>query len=282
MAAGLTGTLFVVPTPIGNLEDMTPRAIRILKNVHLIAAEDTRHSRPLLTHFGITTRMTSYNQLTKRSKLDALMEVLASSDVALISDAGTPGIADPGFELIQAAIANDNRVEVLPGASSVITSVVLAGLPAQGFIFLGFLPRVKSHMRARMQQVAHLPYNLVIFEAPHRIKSTLSMLAETLGSRAVAAMREISKLHEEVVRGTLEEVANQVGRREPRGEWIVVVGAEEARGSRELNDLPAQRVLAILQREGMTARDAIGVVAEAFEVSKSQVYKLQLSQSPSP
>jgi 16S rRNA (cytidine1402-2'-O)-methyltransferase len=273
----MTGTLFVVPTPLGNLEDITLRAIRVLKEVGTIAAEDTRHSRPLLAHFGISTRLISYHQHTKHSGLTLVLKSLESEDVALISDAGMPSLADPGYELIRATIQHGHRVEVLPGASAVTTAVALAALPARGFTFMGFLPRGRSEMRGRLQEVADLPYSLVIFEAPNRVAGTLSIIADVLGNRPTAALRELTKIHEDAIRGRVTDILEAVRARDPRGEWTLVVGPSEDPRIRPA-DAEIEAALSKLRNEGATGRDAVEIVAEAFDVPKSEVYRLWLKE----
>lgn len=257
---------------------MTSRAVRVLKEVQLIAAEDTRHSRPLLTHFGVRTRMISYNQHNKRSKIRELLNVLESGNLALISDAGTPGIADPGFELIQAAVQAGNHVEVLPGASSVIVAAVLASLPSRGFVFVGFLPRTRADAKTRLEEVAHLAYTLVIFEAPHRVVATLDLLEETVGNRDVVAIRELTKIHEQVIRGSLREVRVEVVETEPRGEWVLVVGAA-THPAPGLDEELVTKGLEVLSREGMTSRDAIRITSEIFGVPRSRVYEISVAKT---
>lgn len=274
----MTGTLYVVPTPIGNLDDITLRALRVLNEVDLIAAEDTRHSRPLVTHFGIATRLVSYHQHSKRSGIARILAALESGNVALISDAGMPSIADPGFELIGAAIERGFRVEVLPGASAVTTAVALAALAARGFIFMGFLPRGRSEMATALKAVAALPYSLVIFESPRRIAATARCIGETLGEREIVVTRELSKLHEQTYRGTVSHVGAQFSEHEPLGEFTIVVGPGREQPLAPTDDEVAG-ALARLSEEGETGRDAVRIVSEALEVPRSAVYRVWLSES---
>jgi 16S rRNA (cytidine1402-2'-O)-methyltransferase len=221
------GTLYIVPTPIGNLEDITLRALRVLKEVRLIAAEDTRTSRVLLQHYTITTPLTSYHEHNKLDKLATIFEALAQGDVALISDAGTPGISDPGYELIQAAIEHGIRVEPLPGANAVIPALVGSGLPSDRFLYLGFAPR--KQLIAYWQGLAQERATMIVYESPHRLIETLEALQHTLGeARQVCVARELSKKFEEFQRGAIGAVLRYYQEHPPRGEiTLVIAGAPE-------------------------------------------------------
>jgi 16S rRNA (cytidine1402-2'-O)-methyltransferase len=218
------GTLFIVPTPIGNLEDITLRALRILREAALIAAEDTRTTRVLLNHYAITTPLTSYHEHNKLAKLDAIFDALAGADVALVSDAGTPGISDPGYELIVEAIRRGIRVEPLPGANAVLTALVGSGLPSDGFVFVGFLPRKDSARREFLQALAEERRTLIAYESPNRLVDSLAAIQATLGERPVCVARELSKLYEEFQRGTVSEVLAHFRDTPPRGEITLVIG----------------------------------------------------------
>jgi 16S rRNA (cytidine1402-2'-O)-methyltransferase len=220
------GTLYIVPTPIGNLEDITLRALRILREVSLIAAEDTRTSRVLLDHYDICTPLTSYHEHNKLEKLDTLLDALALGDVALISDAGTPGISDPGYELVVAAVEHEIRVEPLPGASSLIPALVASGLPTDSFIYLGFVPRKTRARRQFLLGLRDETRTLVMFESPNRLVDTLNMVGEALGERPLCVAREISKKFEEFTRGTVQEVRAHYAATPPRGEVVIVVGGK--------------------------------------------------------
>jgi 16S rRNA (cytidine1402-2'-O)-methyltransferase len=218
------GTLYLVPTPIGNLEDITLRALRVLREVALIAAEDTRTTRVLLQHYQITTPLTSYHEHNKLAKLDAIFDALAQGDVALVSDAGTPGLSDPGYELIAAALAQGVRVEPLPGPNALLPALVASGLPADQFMYLGFLPK-KSKARADLlDSLADERRTLVVYESPNRLLDTLSAIRDSLGERPLCVAREISKLYEEFVRGSAGEVIAHFEAHPPRGEIVLVIG----------------------------------------------------------
>ena len=213
--------LYVIATPIGNLEDITLRALRVLGEVQLIAAEDTRTARKLLNRYNIKTRLTSYFEHNKRMKMPVLLEMLEQQDIALISEAGMPGISDPGYELIRAAIEKDIQVVALPGSSAVTTALAVSGLPADQFVYLGFLPRKKGEKRTLMASVKDEPRTLLCFESPYRVVDSLAAMLEVLGDRNVAVCREMTKLHEEVFRGPLSSAVKHF--QKPRGEFTIVI-----------------------------------------------------------
>jgi 16S rRNA (cytidine1402-2'-O)-methyltransferase len=215
------GTLFLVATPIGNLEDISGRALRTLREVPLIAAEDTRLTRKLLTHYDIHTPLESYFEHNKISRLERILERLEAGDVALVSDAGTPGLNDPGYELVKAAVQAGHRVSPIPGPASPIAALVSSGLPADAFLYLGYLPRKRSERQAGLKRVADLPYTLIYLETPHRLPEALNDLHEVLGNRQASVARELTKIHEEVWRGTLGEAKQHF--KAPRGEFVLVI-----------------------------------------------------------
>jgi 16S rRNA (cytidine1402-2'-O)-methyltransferase len=265
------GTLYVVGTPIGNLEDVSLRALRILGQVDLIAAEDTRKTRKLLTHHGIETPLTSYWEHNKLSKLDYILEVLGERDVALVSNAGMPGISDPGYELIRAAIESGINVVAVPGPSAIVAALVVSGLPSDGFLYLGFLPRKRAKRVSLLTSVAGERRTLVAFEAPHRLVSALEDIGESLGERQLAVARELTKLHEEVVRGTTSEVIDSFRSNPPRGEVTLVIrGAEET--SWEPGEV--QKALEKLRCEGVSPTEAVRVVAGMGKWPRAEVYRI--------
>jgi len=213
--------LYVVATPIGNLEDISLRALRVLGEVQLVAAEDTRTARKLLSRYNIKTRLTSYFEHNKSTKLHLLLGCLQEKDIALISEAGTPGISDPGYELIKAAIEQGMKVVAIPGSSAVTTALAVAGLPTDQFVYLGFLPRKKGERKLLLKSMAGEPRTLICFESPYRIIASLSEMLDILGDRKVAVCREMTKLYEEVFRGTLSEAVKHFTK--PRGEFTVVI-----------------------------------------------------------
>jgi 16S rRNA (cytidine1402-2'-O)-methyltransferase len=218
------GTLYIVSTPIGNREDITLRALRILKEVDLIAAEDTRHTGLLLKHFGIPTPLTSYfegNELKKKGFI--LSQLRQGHRVALVSDAGTPGISDPGFRLIQIVIENQIPVVPIPGPSAVIAALSVSGLPTDAFLFRGFLPRKSKKKRDLLKQLEEVRETLIFYESPHRLSETLKDILDILGDREIVLTRELTKIYEEVLRGKVSEIQTQIGERKLKGEITVVI-----------------------------------------------------------
>jgi 16S rRNA (cytidine1402-2'-O)-methyltransferase len=220
------GTLYLVATPIGNLEDLSTRALRILHQVSLIAAEDTRVTRKLLNHFDIHTPTTSYFEHNKLSKLDSILAQLNLGDVALVSDAGTPALNDPGYELVRAALEAGHRVSPVPGPAAPISALISSGLPTDSFLYLGYLPRKSSERKKVLEQICDLPHTLIFLETPHRLLDSLNDLQIILGDRQVAVARELTKVHEEVWRGTISEAMDYF--KTPRGEFVLVVGGQAA------------------------------------------------------
>ena len=215
------GTLYLVATPIGNLEDLSPRAIRIMQQASLIAAEDTRQTKKLLNHFDIHTSLTSYFEHNKLSKLELILNKLNEGDVALVSDAGTPALNDPGYELVRAALKAGHRVSPVPGPASPIAALTVSGLPTDNFLYLGYLPRRSTDRKKFIEEVAELPYTLIFLESPHRLLDSFEDMRGVLGNRQIAVARELTKLHEEVWRGTLDEARQYF--MVPRGEFVLVV-----------------------------------------------------------
>jgi 16S rRNA (cytidine1402-2'-O)-methyltransferase len=218
------GTLYLIATPLGNLEDITLRALRILQQVSLVATEDTRTTGRLLKHFEISCPLISYYEHNKLTRLERIMDALAQGDVALVSEAGTPLLSDPGYELVQAAIARGVEVVSIPGPSAITAALPASGLPTDRFLFLGFLPRKSGERRRFLESVTTQPVTLIFFEAPHRLRAALADMVELLGAeRSIAVCREMTKLHEEVWRGTLAEALEEWQQREPRGEFTLVI-----------------------------------------------------------
>ena len=263
-------------TPIGNLEDVTTRAVRVLGQVSLVAAEDTRVTRRLLAHLGIRARLVSYHQHNWQGQLPTVLQSLESGDVALVCDAGMPGVSDPGSELVSAAAGAGFPVEVVPGPSALTAAPAVSGLSGDQFMFLGFLSRRRKERRQRLRSVASLDVTLVAFEAPHRVKTTLQDLLEELGDRRIAVCRELTKLHEEVFRGTISEALEWA--QAPRGEYVLVVqGAEEPaqpEATRPGQDAAALEQLARLRASGVKAKEAVAQVAETLHMPKNRVYRL--------
>jgi len=234
------GTLTLVATPIGNLGDMTVRAIEVLKNVQLILAEDTRHSRRLLTHYGISTPLTSYHDHNEARITPGLIDRLnAGENMALITDAGTPGISDPGFYLVRAAIEAGIPVTMAPGASAVLPALVLSGFPCETFVFVGFTPRKPGELKQTIDALADEPRTTVFYVSPHQFRKVLEAVAARLPDREIAVARELTKVHEEIVRGRAADVRDRLGPRQERGEFVLVVrGLGKRRRARATDDGP--------------------------------------------
>jgi 16S rRNA (cytidine1402-2'-O)-methyltransferase len=272
------GRLLVVGTPIGNLEDITYRAVRALTEVPLILAEDTRHTRKLLSHYGISTRLISYHQHNKVARLGTALEALAEGDVALVSSAGMPSVSDPGFELIRAAAEAGFEIDVLPGASAVITAVVGAALAAPGFLFAGFLPRVRGERRARLDALRGVPASLVLYESPHRLRSTVDDALDVLGDRPAVAGRELTKLHQEYVRGSLASLREHFRQREPLGEFTLVIGPDDTPAP-EADKSEVDALVARLRTEGADRRTAIGRLTADLGLSRNAAYARWLEET---
>ncbi|OGV99834.1 MAG: 16S rRNA (cytidine(1402)-2'-O)-methyltransferase [Nitrospinae bacterium RIFCSPLOWO2_02_FULL_39_110] len=224
----MSGILYIVSTPIGNLEDITLRALRILKEVDLIAAEDTRRTKGLLTHYGISKPLTSYFSHNEKEKGEYLLNKLKDGkNIAIVSDAGTPGISDPAYYLIRLAMNNDIKVHPVPGPTGVIAALSTAGLPTDRFIFEGFLPRKAGKRHKRLESFINEERTVIIYESPYRIITTLQEIKDILGNRFVAIVRELTKIHEEVIRGTLDEVIQKLKGRAIKGEIILVISCAE-------------------------------------------------------
>lgn len=233
----LKGTLYIVSTPIGNLEDITLRALRILKEVDLIAAEDTRHTGILLKHFGIRKPLTSYFEGNELKKKELILSRLKQGDqIALVSDAGTPGISDPGFRLICLAIENQIQVIPIPGPSAVITALSIAGLPTDSFFFKGFLPHKSKKRRELFQQFEEVRETLIFYESPHRISETLQDILDIFGDREMVLTRELTKIYEEVLRGKAGEILSQIGEKKLKGEITLVISGKTRQKLKKEND----------------------------------------------
>ncbi|HEY75538.1 MAG TPA: 16S rRNA (cytidine(1402)-2'-O)-methyltransferase [Thermoflexia bacterium] len=275
------GTLYLVGTPIGNLEDITLRALRVLREVPLIAAEDTRRARILLDRYEITTPVVSYFEGNKAAREHQLLEALERGDVALISEAGMPGLSDPGYELVRAAVERGHRVVPIPGPSAPIAALVASGLPTDQFVYLGFLPRRRSQRRALLAEVAHEPRTLVAFETPHRLQEALTDLEEVLGDRPVAICRELTKRFEEIWRGTLSQARSRFQGEEPRGEFTLVIGGA-LRGEERWDAETVRRALEQRLRAGIPRSEAVREVAALSGWNRREVYQLSLEEPRTP
>jgi len=274
----MAGTLYVVATPLGNLEDITLRALRVLKEVDCIAAEDTRHSRKLLTHYGIATPLTSYHDHVERERAPRLVERLhAGEDIALISDAGTPGIADPGYRLVRAAIEAGIRVVPIPGPSMVIAGLSAAGLPTDRFAFEGFVPAKAAARRAFFAALRAEPRTLVCFEAGRRLAESLRDLADALGARPVVIAREVSKIYEDFVRGDADELAARGADLTPRGEVTLFIGAAVGPAEQQSEE-ELRAAISSLRGEGLHLKEIAKRLAKESGWSAREIYRLGLEE----
>ncbi len=268
------GTLYLVATPIGNLEDITARALRVLREASLIAAEDTRHTRQLLARFDIHTPLTSYFEHNKLAKLDVVLSALAAGDVALVSDAGTPGLSDPGYELVRAALDAGYAVVPIPGPSALLGALVASGLPTDAFVYLGFLPRKDSDRRRLLASVAREPRTLVAFEAPHRLLDALHDVGSTLGDRPVAVARELTKRHEEFFRGTASTARAYFAQKEILGEITLVVGGAPESAQERWAETRVRVEVEKRVNEGVKKKEAARQVAELSGWPVREVYRV--------
>ena len=267
--------LYVVATPIGNLEDISLRALRTLREVKLIAAEDTRRTKQLLVTYDIGTPVTSYHEHNKRTKLDYILGCLDGGDVALVSDAGMPGMSDPGYELIVAATHRGIPVVPIPGASVVITALVVSGLPVEKFVYLGFLPRKAGSRRQLLQSVADECGTIIVLESPHRLQAALNDILRVLGDRRIAVCRELTKIHEEVFRGRVSQAIEHFA--QPRGEFTIVIEGKEEDKPRLTEDIEKQ--LNSMRQSGATVKEAIARVAGETGLSRRELYRAWLKLS---
>ncbi len=267
-------TLYVVATPIGNMEDITLRAIRVLREVHLIAAEDTRWTRKLLSHYHITTPTTSYHEHNEKKKAPYIIERLKEGmDVALVTDAGTPGISDPGYRLVRLAIENHIPVTAVPGPSAIITALSVSGLPTDSFLFAGFLPHRRGARRRRLEELKTKgALTCILYESARRLKATVEDIAEILGDTELVVARELTKLHEELIRGKTSDVLRILKESQPRGEITLVVRIPEP-----VTEEPAlKEKLTALMKEGLTLKDAVERVTETTGTARKDAYRIAL------
>lgn len=267
----MSGILYIVSTPIGNLEDITYRAVRILSEVDLIAAEDTRHSLKLLNHFNISKPLTSYYDHNQQLKGERILSNLRQGkNVALVSDAGTPCVSDPGYHLVRDAISEGIQVIPIPGCCAAITALSAAGLPSDNFTFAGFPPARQGKRRTFLAELAETTGTLILYEAPHRLESTLSDMREVLGNRQIAVARELTKIYEEFILGTVSEVIETVSQAKVRGEVVILIAPGEA-AIKEVESLDS--VLdRLLNEDGLSIKDAAKKAAEITGISRNEAY----------
>lgn len=266
------GTLYIVSTPIGNLEDITLRAIKVLKAVQIIASEDTRHTQKLLHHYDIHTPQTSYHDHNKEEKSEILISKLKDGvDVALVSDAGTPGISDPGYYLICRAIENSINVTPVPGPTASIAALSISGLPTDSFLFEGFLPPKKIARQKRLKELSTERRTIILFEAPHRLLAALKDMMEIIGDRRIVLTRELTKIYEEIIRGRVSEVTDRIEGKRIKGEvTIIVEGArEEEKGEINLHEY----LKLLIEEKGLSLKDAVSKASRDLNIPKNRVYK---------
>ena len=286
MTPGRTGTLYLVATPIGNLEDISLRALRVLRDAAVIAAEDTRHTRKLLAHHRIPARLVSLHEHNERARTPALVRRLLDGDsIAVVSDAGTPGLSDPGTTLVRAAADAGVPVVPVPGPSAALAALVASGLATQPATFVGFLPPDRAARRRALATLRDLPHTLVLFESPHRVRETLEDLKEAFGDRRIAVARELTKVHEEVYRATLDEAVRRFSAHAPRGEFTLVIEGAPDRGPTGVDaDAAAgaarETARAVLRRaaaEGRPGQESVRRAVEATGLRRNEVYRLWLT-----
>jgi 16S rRNA (cytidine1402-2'-O)-methyltransferase len=272
-----TGTLYIVATPIGNLEDITLRALRILKEADIIAAEDTRHTQKLLSKFDIHTPLTSYHDHNKEEKAPVLVSrLLEGKSIALVSDAGTPGISDPGYFLINLAIDQKVPVVPIPGATAAIAALSVSGLPTDRFVFEGFLPSKHTARMKRLTELAKEERTLIFYEAPHRIMQALEDMQTVLGDRQAVLTRELTKVHEQVLRGRIPNVRKQLEAGSMKGEFTIIVEAT-ASGADRVNISPEEYLKNLILHRGLPKKEAIAVAAHDLGLPKKEIYKIGLT-----
>lgn len=278
----MSGKLYLIPTPIGNLKDITLRALEILKSVDMIACEDTRQSLKLLNHFGIKKPLVSYHKFNENGKSeDIIARLTEGKQIAVISDAGTPGVSDPGAVIVKRCIENDIDFEVLPGATAVTTALVYSGLPTERFLFIGFLPRENKERKPVLEELSGRTDTIIMYEAPHRIKATLNSIYEYLGNRRIALCRELTKVHETILRGTVEEMIAYYNENDPRGEYVIVIEGKSqesiiAENKSMWEDLSIKDHIIKYMDEGKDKKEAVKLVAKERGIHKSEVYKYSL------
>ncbi len=266
------GTLYLVATPIGNLEDITYRAIRILKEVDLIAAEDTRQTLKLLNHLEITKPLISYHRHNEDVKKDLLIEkLLKGENIAVVTDAGTPAISDPGEEIVKEAIENEIKIVPIPGACALINALIASGLDTKEFSFYAFLPLNKKLRKEKFEEIKNDGKTCIIYEAPHRIKETLQEIYDILGNRKVTVAKEITKIHETYIRGSALDVINKI--ENPKGEYIIVIEGEKIKKENKLNNLSLEEHYKFYENEGLDKKEIIKRIAKDKNVNKNEIYQ---------
>ena len=272
----MAGTLYLVATPIGNLDDITLRALKVLKNVDLIAAEDTRHTLGLLNHFEISKPLISYYKQTEKSKSEVLIpKLLEGKDIAIVSDAGTPGISDPGEEIVKQAIANNIKVVPIPGACAFVNAIIASGMPTNEFEFVGFLSANKKEKKDKLEALKYDTRTLIFYEAPHKLKSTLEVMLEVLGNRKIVLAREITKIHEEFIRGELSTILEQFV--DIKGEFVIILEgntiSKQELETINLNEKSLEEHYEFYASQGLDKKEIIKKIAKDRNVNKNEIYQ---------
>ena len=282
-----SGILYICGTPIGNLEDITLRALKVLKKVKLIAAEDTRHTKKLLNHYQINTKITSYYEYNKFKKAPYLVEILKNGqDIALVSDAGMPGISDPGYVLVNLVLKDNIKIIPVPGVSALITALVVSGLPTDKFVFEGFLPRKIKERKRYFKSIENEERTVIFYETPHRLKRTLKDMLEIWGDRKIVIARELTKKFEEMIRGNLSQIISEINTKEIKGEITLVVQGGIKKKENDATDFLKdecimEEYLKKLKNQGYSNRDIIKIAQEKLNIPKNQVYKKLLEMQNS-
>lgn len=272
----MNGKLYLVATPIGNLDDMTLRALKILKEVDLIAAEDTRHTLGLLNHFEISKPLISYYKQTEKARSEVLIEKLREGkNIAIVSDAGTPGISDPGEEIVRVAIENNIEIIPIPGACALINALIVSGLSTKEFTFIGFLSAVKKEKKEKLEEIKYETKTVILYEAPHKLKSTLEQIFEILGDRNVVLARELTKIHEEFIRGKVSDILKRI--EDIKGEFVILIeGSSVSKKDIELdnlNNLSLEEHYNLYKSQGLDKKEIIKRIAKDRKVSKNEIYQ---------
>lgn len=272
----MIGELYIVATPIGNLEDITYRAIRILNQVDIIAAEDTRHTLKLLNHYKIKKTLISYHRHNEEIKTEELIkQLLEGKSIALVSDAGTPIISDPGGEIVKEALRNNIKVTPIPGACALITALVASGIDATEFTFLGFLPLNKKNRKEKLQQIEKQETTTILYEAPHKLLQTLQELRQIINKRKIVLARELTKIHEEYIQGTVDELLNEI--KEPKGEYVIMIEKNQKTKKEEqletLNELTIEDHYKYYEKKGLEKKEIIKQIAKDRNVNKNEIYQ---------
>lgn len=272
----MSGKLYLVATPIGNLEDITIRALNVLKEVDLIAAEDTRHTLGLLNHFEISKPLISYYKQTEKARSEILIEKLKEGkNIAVVSDAGTPGISDPGEEIVKSAIENNIEIIPIPGACALVNALIASGLSTREFSFIGFLSAVKKEKKDKLEEIKYETRTLILYEAPHKLKGTLELILEVLGDRKIVLARELTKIHEEFIRGSVCSILERID--EIKGEFVILIeGSEQSKKDIEndnLNSLTLEEHYKMYENQGLEKKEIIKKIAKDRNVSKNEIYQ---------